>query len=406
MAAYAYQAMDKSGKNKNGVLEGDNPRQIRQQLREQGLIPMQVDQVAEKERKSQAGFTLFKNTISAADLSLLTRQLSTLVEASLPIEEALLAVAEQCEKPRQKNMMMAVRSKVVEGHTLAYAMAEFPHVFDDLFRAMVAAGEKSGHLDTVLNRLADYTEKRQQTKSQITQAMVYPSIMMFFAFAIVILLLTVVVPKIVGQFQNMGQDLPTITQILIDVSDFLQAYGLAVAIVTVILVVIVNRVLQKPVMKKRYHKFILGLPFIGKLSRGLNTARFARTLSILTSSAVPLLESMRIASEVLENLQIRAAVNTAAGFVKEGSSLRASLEQTKMFPPMMMHMIASGERSGELQQMLGRAADNQDRQFESLVGVSLKVFEPILIVTMATVVLFIVLAILQPIMALNSMVNI
>ena len=406
MAAYAYQAMDKGGKTKNGVLEGDNPRQIRQQLREKGLIPMQVDQVAEKERKSQAGFTLFKNTISASDLSLLTRQLSTLVEASLPIEEALLAVAEQCEKPRQKNMMMAVRSKVVEGHTLADAMAEFPHVFDDLFRAMVAAGEKSGHLDTVLNRLADYTEKRQQTKSQITQAMVYPSIMMFFAFAIVLLLLTVVVPKIVGQFQNMGQDLPTITQILIDVSEFLQAYGLALGIVLVILIVIVNRVLQQPVMKKRYHKFILGLPFIGKLSKGLNTARFARTLSILTSSAVPLLESMRIASEVLENLQIRAAVNTAAGFVKEGSSLRASLEQTKMFPPMMMHMIASGERSGELQQMLGRAADNQDRQFESLVGVSLKVFEPILIVTMATVVLFIVLAILQPIMALNSMVNI
>jgi general secretion pathway protein F len=406
MAAYAYQAMDKSGKNKNGVLEGDNPRQIRQQLREKGLIPMQVEQVAEKERKSQAGFTLFKNSISAADLSLLTRQLSTLVEASLPIEEALLAVAEQCEKPRQKNMMMAVRSKVVEGHTLADAMAEFPHVFDDLFRAMVAAGEKSGHLDTVLNRLADYTEKRQQTKSQITQAMVYPSIMMFFAFAIVILLLTVVVPKIVGQFQNMGQALPTITQILIDVSDFLRTYGLALGVVLMTLAVIVNSMLQKPVMKKRYHKFILGLPLIGKLSKGLNTARFARTLSILTSSAVPLLESMRIASEVLENLQIRDAVNTAAGFVKEGSSLRASLDQTKMFPPMMMHMIASGERSGELQQMLSRAADNQDRQFESLVGVSLKIFEPILIVTMASVVLFIVLAILQPILALNSMVNI
>lgn len=406
MAAYAYQAMDKGGKNKSGVLEGDNPRQIRQQLREKGLIPMQVEQVAEKERKSQAGFTLFKNSISAADLSLLTRQLSTLVEASLPIEEALLAVAEQCEKPRQKNMMRAVRSKVVEGHTLADAMAEFPHVFDDLFRAMVAAGEKSGHLDTVLNRLADYTEKRQQTKSQITQAMVYPSIMMFFAFAIVILLLTVVVPKIVGQFQNMGQALPTITQILIDVSDFLRTYGLALGVVIMTIAVIINSMLQKPVMKKRYHKLILDLPILGKLSKGINTARFARTLSILTSSAVPLLESMRIASEVLENLHIRAAVNTAAGFVKEGSSLRASLEQTKMFPPMMMHMIASGERSGELQQMLARAADNQDRQFESLVGVSLKIFEPILIVTMASVVLFIVMAILQPILALNSMVNI
>lgn len=405
MAAFAYQAMDKGGKNKSGVLEGDNARQIRQQLREKGLIPMQVDQVAEKERKSQTSFKLFKNTISAADLSLLTRQLSTLVEASLPIEEALLAVAEQCEKPRQKNMMMAVRSKVVEGHTLADAMAEFPHVFDDLFRAMVAAGEKSGHLDTVLNRLADYTEKRQQTKSQITQAMVYPSIMMFFAFAIVILLLTVVVPKIVGQFQNMGQELPTITQIMINISDFLRTYGLAVAVVVMTITVIINSLLQKPVMKKRYHKFILGLPLIGNLSKGLNTARFARTLSILTSSAVPLLESMRIASEVLENLHIRDAINNAAGFVKEGSSLRASLEQTKIFPPMMMHMIASGERSGELQQMLGRAADNQDRQFESLVGVSLKIFEPILIVTMASVVLFIVLAILQPILALNSMVN-
>lgn len=406
MAAYAYQAMEKSGKTKNGVLEGDNPRQVRQLLREQGLIPMQVDQVAEKERKSQQGFTLFKNTISASDLSLLTRQLSTLVESALPIEEALLAVAEQCEKPRQKNMMMAVRSKVVEGHTLADAMAEFPHVFDDLFRAMVAAGEKSGHLDTVLNRLADYTEKRQQTKSQITQAMVYPCIMLFFAFAIVLLLLTQVVPKIVGQFQHMGQDLPSITQALISVSDFLQAYGVVVFIAIVLIIVVINRVLQQPAMKMRYHKAILSMPMLGKISKGLNTARFARTLSILSSSAVPLLESMRIAGDVLENLHIKEAIKEAAGHVKEGSSLRASLEQTKMFPPMMMHMIASGERSGELQQMLGRAADNQDRQFESLVSVSLKVFEPILIVTMAVVVLLIVVAILQPIMALNSMVNI
>jgi general secretion pathway protein F len=303
-------------------------------------------------------------------------------------------------------MMMAVRSKVVEGHTLADAMAEFPHIFDNLFRAMVAAGEKSGHLDTVLNRLADYTEKRQQTRSQITQALVYPSIMMFFAFAIVILLLTVVVPKIVGQFEHMGQELPTITQIMIDLSEFLQAYGLILGAVLMLLVIAINRLLQQAVMKKRYHKFILTLPLIGKVSKGLNTARFARTLSILTSSAVPLLESMHISSNVLENLHIKAAVKDAAGFVKEGSSLRAALDQTKIFPPMMMHMIASGERSGELQQMLGRAADNQDRQFEALVGVSLKVFEPILIVTMASIVLLIVLAILQPIMALNSMVNI
>ncbi len=406
MAAYAYKAIDNNGKNKSGVLEGDNARQIRQALREKDLIPLEVEQVVERERKSASGFGLFKAKISASDLALLTRQLATLVEASLPIEEALLAVAEQCEKPRQKNMMMAVRSKVVEGHSLADAMNEFPHVFDQLFRAMVAAGEKSGHLDIVLNRLADYTEKRQQTRSQITQAMVYPMIMMFFAMAIVLLLLTVVVPKIVGQFDHMGQDLPTITKILIVISEWLQAYGLFLGLVIVLLAVALGRVLQQPAMKKRYHKFILGLPLLGKVSKGLNTARFARTLSILTSSAVPLLESMRISSDVLQNLYIKDAVKGAATNVKEGSSLRASLEQTKMFPPMMMHMIASGERSGELQQMLGRAADNQDRQFEALVGVSLKVFEPVLIVSMAGIVLFIVMAILQPILALNNMVNI
>jgi general secretion pathway protein F len=405
VAAFAYKALDTKGKNKTGVLEGDNARQIRQQLRDQGLIPLEMEQVSERERKTSNSWSFLKPKISAADLALLTRQMATLIESALPIEEALLAVAEQCEKPRQKNMMMAVRSKVVEGHGMAESMAEFPHVFDELYRAMVAAGEKSGHLDTVLNRLADYTEKRQQTRSQITQALVYPVIMLFFAMGIVLLLLTVVVPKIVSQFDHMGQDLPTITQILISVSSWLQSYGLFLGIAIVVLVILLKRLLQQPLMKKRYHKFILGMPVLGKVSKGLNTARFARTLSILTASAVPLLESMRISSDVLENLHIKQAVAQAATNVKEGSSLRASLENTRMFPPMMMHMIASGERSGELTQMLGRAADNQDREFESLVAVSLKIFEPVLIVSMAAVVLFIVMAILQPILALNNMVN-
>lgn len=406
MAAFAYKAITQNGKNKSGVLEGDNARQVRQQLRELSLIPLEVEQVAEKERRSSnSGFRLFKPRISASDLALLTRQIATLIESALPIEEALFAVAEQCQKPRQKNMMMAVRSKVVEGHTLADSMAEFPHVFDDLFRAMVAAGEKSGHLDTVLNRLADYTEKSQQTRSQITQALVYPMIMMFFALGIVLLLLTVVVPRIVGQFDNMGQDLPITTQIMIGVSSWLQSYGLFLLVAIVVGAMIMQRLLQQPLMKLRYHQFILRMPLIGKVSKGLNTSRFARTLSILTASAVPLLESMRISGDVLENLHIKNAVADASINVKEGSSLRASLDKTRMFPPMMMHMIASGERSGELQQMLKRAADNQDREFEALVGVSLKVFEPILIVSMAVVVLFIVIAILQPIMALNNMVN-
>ncbi|RDV24877.1 type II secretion system protein GspF [Alteromonas aestuariivivens] len=405
MAAFAYKAVNARGRNTSGVLEGDNPRQVRQQLREQGLIPLEVEQVSERTSANRSGFSLFKPRISASDLALLTRQLATLVESALPIEEALLAVAEQCEKPRQKNMMMAVRSKVVEGHGLADALSEFPSVFDELYRAMVAAGEKSGHLDTVLNRLADYTERRQQTRSQIIQAMIYPSLMMFFALGIVLLLLTVVVPKIVGQFDHMGQDLPAITQLLISVSTWLQDYGLFLFMVIVILAIIFHQLVQQPAMKLKYHQALLKMPLVGRVTRGLNTARFARTLSILTASAVPLLEAMRISSDVLENQHIKNQVSDAAVNVKEGSSLRAALDKTQMFPPMMMHMIASGEKSGELQQMLARAADNQDREFEALIGVSLKVFEPMLIVSMAGIVLFIVMAILQPILALNDMVN-
>ena len=407
MAAFAYKAINAKGKNTSGVLEGDNARQIRQQLREKGLVPMEVEQVAEKSSgSSSGGFQLFKPRISASDLALLTRQLATLIESALPIEEALLAVAEQSEKTRQKNMMMAVRSKVVEGHTLADALAEFPSVFDDLFRAMVAAGEKSGHLDTVLNRLADYTERRQQTRSQIIQALIYPAIMMFFAMMIVVVLLTVVVPKIVGQFDHMGQDLPTITTVLIGVSEWMQQYGLYLLVAIMLLIVLFQRLVQQPALKLRYHRFMLKLPLVGKVARGLNTARFARTLSILTASAVPLLESMRISTDVLQNVYIKERISEAAVNVKEGSSLRAALDNTKIFPPMMMHMIASGERSGELQQMLSRSADNQDREFEALIGVSLKVFEPVLIVSMAAVVLFIVMAIIQPILALNNMVNV
>lgn len=406
MAAFSYKALNASGRNKQGVLEGDNARQVRQQLREKGLIPLEVEIVAEKTNTKGSGFSFFKPRISASDLALLTRQIATLVESALPIEEALLAVAEQSENPRHKNMMMAVRSKVVEGHGLADALGQFPSVFDELYRAMVAAGEKSGHLDIVLNRLADYTERRQQTRSQITQAMVYPAIMLVFAIGVISLLLTVVVPKIVGQFEHMGQDIPVITRILISISEWMQAYGLVLLLFILLLVVVFNRIVQKPAMKLKYHRTILQLPILGKVSKGLNTARFARTLSILSSSAVPLLEAMRISADVLQNQHIKNQITEAAVNVKEGSSLRAALEKTRIFPPMMMHMIASGEKSGELQQMLGRAADNQDREFETQVSISLKIFEPMLIVVMALVVLFIVMAILQPILAMNQMVNI
>jgi general secretion pathway protein F len=404
MPAFAYKALDARGKNKHGVLEGDTARQIRQQLREKSLIPVEVEQVAQ-EKVSESKLTLFAPKISASDLALLTRQLATLIEASLPIEEALLAVAEQCDKPRQKNMMMAVRSKVVEGHSLAKALSDFPRAFDTLYRAMVAAGERSGHLDTVLSRLADYTEKRQETSSQISQALIYPIVMMVVALGVVIMLLTVVVPSIVKQFDTMGQELPLMTRILIYISNALQDYGVFAAIALAIIILLINRLMQVAKIELIWHKQLLFFPIIGKLVRGTNTARFAQTLSILSASAVPLLESMRIAGNVLENRHLKNLVQHAAIKVKEGSSLRASLENTKVFPPMMMHMIASGERSGELQGMLARAADNQERELASTINIALKIFEPVLIVTMAAIVLFIVMAILMPILALNNLVG-
>ncbi|SEL57404.1 type II secretion system protein F (GspF) [Colwellia chukchiensis] len=406
MAAFDYQAVDSRGKTKKGVIEGDTPRHVRNLLREQGLMPLAVTPCLQKKQdtKQHAIFTRRKK-ISAAELALITRQLATLVESGLPIEESLMAVAEQCEKNAIKSMVMAVRTKVTEGYGLAESMAEFPHVFNRLFRAMVAAGEKSGHLDKVLDRLADYTEQRQQLRSQLIQALVYPIIMTVVATSVIAILLTAVVPKIVGQFEHMGANLPATTKFLIASSDFLRAYGLVIVMIVALLMLIWSQLLKKDRFRFAYHQRFLAMPGLGKVAKSINTARFARTLSILTASAVPLLESMKISGEVLDNLYIRDSIKAAADKVREGASLRVSLEQTKLFPPMMLHMIASGEKSGQLEHMLGRAADNQDREFEAIVNVSLKAFEPALMVVMAGIVLFIVMAILQPILQLNTLIG-
>ncbi|MCF6458774.1 type II secretion system inner membrane protein GspF [Pseudoalteromonas sp. MMG024] len=403
MAAFEYKALDGRGKNKKGILEADTAKQIRQMLREKGLTPLEVVQAADKEKqqvKNSGG--LFKAKISAHELSLITRQLATLVQSALPVEAAVLAVAEQCEKPRLKSMLMSVRSKVVEGYSLAEGLAEFPHIFDHLYRAMVAAGEKSGHLDQVLVRLADYTEQRQHMRSQITQAMVYPIILVVFAVAIVSILLGTVVPTIVKSFQSSKLALPWTTETVIAASNFIQNYWLFSLIAIFGSIFAIKNALRKPKIRFWFDSRVLQFPFIGKVARGLNTARFARTLSILSSSSVPLLEGMRISGEVLANEKMKAAVAEAAVKVSEGASLKASLDQTKLFPPMMLHMIASGEKSGELEQMLERSADNQDKEFEALVNISLKLLEPLMIALMAIIVMFIVMAILQPIMAMNN----
>jgi general secretion pathway protein F len=405
MAAFEYKALEKTGKQKKGVMEGDNARQVRQRLKEQGLIPVEVIETKSKQQKSASQGLSFKRGISVNDLSLITRQLATLVQAGMPLEECLKAVAEQGEKAHIRSMMMGVRSKVIEGYPLAESFADYPHVFDELFCSMVAAGEKSGHLDTVLNRLADYAENRQKMRSKLQQAMIYPIMLTLIAIAVISFLLATVVPKIVDQFVQMGQGLPTVTEILLAASNFVVHWGLLVVIAVVLFIVGVKWLLTKPHLRLAWDKKILRLPVVGKVVRGLNTSRFARTLSICTSSAIPLLDGMKVAADVMSNQYFKQQVLEAADNVREGASLRISLEQTKLFPPMMLHMIASGEQSGELEQMLTRSADNQDRDFESLVNMALGIFEPLLIVFMAGIVLFIVVATLMPIIELNNLVG-
>lgn len=404
MGAFSYQAIDANGRKKRGVLEADTLRQVRQQLRDQGLMPITVEPAAEQEQGKGDATSRWRpaRTIKSQDLALITRQLSTLVSSALPIEQCLLAVADQADKPRLKKLLMSVRSKVVEGYSLAEAMADFPNVFSQLYTAMVAAGEKAGHLDQVLNELADYTEQRQHMKSQLTQAMIYPLMLTLVAIGIVIFLLVSIVPQIVENFAGMGQTLPATTRFMITISEFLQNWGLVFLVILGVAIVAFKQWLKKPANELRYHRKLLKLPLLGNVIRGVSTARFARTLSILTSSSVPLLDGLKITSTVIANRAVREAIDEAATRVREGSSLRAALKETQLFPPMMLHMIAAGEKSGELEQMLRRTADNQDREFEAVVQISLKVFEPVLIVTMAGIVFFIVLAIIQPILQLNQ----
>ncbi|HEC19631.1 MAG TPA: type II secretion system protein GspF [Gammaproteobacteria bacterium] len=403
MAAFEYTALDNRGREKRGVLEGDAARQIRQQLREQGLTPLSVEAVQQREARSKRA--LFRRGIGATDLALITRQLATLVRSGMPIDEALATVSKQTEKPRLKSMLAAVRSRVLEGHSLADALADFPHVFSDLFRSTVAAGEQSGHLEVVFERLADYTENRQHLSMQIKKAVIYPTILVLVALLVVGVLLAYVVPKVVQVFDNIGQELPLLTRVLIATSEFVQNYWLMILSAVLVLLVGFFYLLRYPAFRFAVHKIMLRLPLVSRLVRGLETARFARTFSILVASGVPVLDGMRISAQVMNNLPMREAVGAAAKKVREGSGIYLALESSGYFPPMTVNLIASGEAGGNLQEMLERAAAAQEREMESLISIALSLLEPLLLVSMALIVLFIVLAILLPIFDLNQLVK-
>jgi general secretion pathway protein F len=407
MGAFEYVALDASGRERKGTLEGDTARQVRQFLREQNLLPVSVAEVAEHEKKLRSARWSFSSSrgMSAGDLALVTRQLATLVRSGLPLEEALLAVSEQTERPRIKSIMLGVRAKVMEGHSLADGLADFPAAFPELYVATVAAGEQSGHLDTVLERLADYTESREQLRSRTVNAMLYPALLFVVCAAIVMLLLTFVVPKIVKQFETSKAELPVLTKGLIVISDFFRDWGWLVLGLVVLGIVLFRRWLRAPEAKRRFHAFLLRIPLVGKVVRGTNTARFARTLATLTSSAVPVLEAMRISGEVITNLPMRDAVQEASARVREGAAIGRSLGATRMFPPMMIHLISSGESSGDLETMLDRAATNQERELDAILGAFVGLLGPLMILVMGAMVLLIVLAMLLPIFQLNELVT-
>lgn len=404
MGAFEYTAVDRGGRQHKGVLEGDTARQVRQLLRERGMLPMAITEVVERERGGRRQSFSFRRGISAADLALVTRQLATLLRSGMPLEETLLAVGQQAEKPRLKSILLGVRSRVMEGHTLAAGLSEFPQAFPEIYRATVAAGEQSGHLDPVLERLADYTESRQQLRQRVSHALIYPVILTVMAIGIVSGLLGFVVPKVVGVFENTGQALPLFTRMLIASSDFLREYGFVVLALLVLGAFVFSRMLRRLPFRRRWHRFLLRVPLVGKLTRGINTARFTRTLSILAGSGVPVLEALRIAGDVVINVPMREAIHETAVRVREGAPLGRSLGASRLFPPMTMHLISSGEASGELESMLERAADNQEREVDSLVGALLSILEPALIVLMGVLVFAIVMAILLPIFQLNQLV--
>lgn len=403
MPAFEYKALNSKGQEETGILEADTPKQIRQVLREGSLTPLSVERVEKREIGSENLKVRRAGSVKPADLALITRQLATLVSSGSPLEEALGMTARQSERRALRHVMSTVRSRVMEGHSLASGFSTFPTVFSNMFSATIAAGEQSGHLDAVLDRLADYTESRQEIQQKMSSALIYPVILVIVSIAIISGLLVFIVPKIVRVFESMNREVPPLTQFMIDASDFLNAYGLYLLVGIIVAYILLKQLLKLPKWKYRWHSLMLKLPLVKKLVRSANTARFARTLSILASSGVPILDAMAISSKVVENLPMRQAVEEAALKVREGMPIHKALEQSGYFPPMTVYLIASGEKSGKLDDMLERSAIQQERETDTLVTSMLSLFEPLLILVMGVIVLLIVMSIMLPILNLNDL---
>lgn len=413
MPAFEYKALDAAGSKQKGLMEGDSERQIRQKLREKGWLPTDVKAVKEKSNTASnnsfngfiQGLLQSGQKLKTSTLSLVTRQLATLLAAGTPIESALQSVAKQGKQKAQSSILLAVRSKVLEGHSLATGLGEFPSTFSQLFRATVAAGEQAGKLDQVLIRLADYLEARQAIQQKTGLALIYPAVLTFVALGVLAALLTFVVPKVVQVFESTSQELPGLTVGMIACSEFLQNYGLFLLIAIIAFVIGFQWLLTKPQWLQRWHHFQLKMPLVRGLIQGMETARFTRTMSILLGSGVAALEALKIAQQVIHNTVMSEAIATTSQRVKEGSSIGQALAETELFPPMTLELINNGESSGKLPEMMERAAMSQEQELETQTATALGLFEPLIILVMGGMVMLIVMAILLPIFEMNQMAN-
>lgn len=406
MPAFEYRYLDHKGRQKKGVSQADSARQVRQQLMDQGWVPLDVQAAADKPAAGASLMTRLSSSgrLAPAELALITRQMATLIRSGLPVEQALTAVASQAGKQRVERVILAVRARLMEGFSLAQSLAEFPRAFNELYRATVAAGEQSGHLEQVLDQLAEYLETRHDTGRSVNQAMVYPAFIMVFSLVVITFLMIYVVPKMVDVFTGRGQELPALTQFMIWLSEFFQNWLWLVALVTVGAVVAFSRAMQEDAFRRRVHRRLLSLPLLGNLLRVADSARLASTLGILGRSGVPLVEGLSISSQVVVNLAVRDAVKEATNRVREGGSLSKALQKSGYFPPMLVQMIASGEASGELDQMLTRAADYQERDLNVTVQTMVSLLGPLMLLTMAGFVVLVVLSVVMPMMEINTLI--
>jgi general secretion pathway protein F len=400
MPSFRFEAADEAGRIEQGLIEADSARAARTSLRARGLIPLAIDDVA---RRSTTGWQ--RRRFSESELALATRQLASLLAARLPLANALAATVEGAENPAVREVFAAVRSDVVAGHRLADALAQFPREFSEVYRATVAAGEETGDLAQVMERLAAYIEERQALRGKVLAAFVYPAVVTTVALAIVLFLMTYVVPQVVEVFRQSRQALPWPTRLMLVLSETLRVAGVWILLGLVAIAFAARRLLARPAVKASWDAFALRLPFVGRMLRAINTARFASTLAILTAAGVPLLRALEAARATITNVLLASAVSDAIASVREGASLARALGGSKVFPPVLIHLAASGEATGELPAMLDRAANNLSREVERRAMLLTTLLDPLLILAMGAVVLGIVLAVLMPIIEINQLVR-